>query len=144
MANCDNPRHGNAFEKMIRAFWRKTFNIELLSPFSLSISAGDYNGTHRYDLGDESNKILIECKCHSWTIIGNSPSAKMSVWNEAMYYFYLAPAEYRKILFVKYAVHDKISLGEYYLKRYSHLVPNKVEIWEYNLQQKIAWKLPMK
>ena len=32
------------------------------------------------------------------------PSAKMTVWNEAMYYFHIAPKQYRKIMFRAYPV----------------------------------------
>jgi hypothetical protein len=31
---------------------------------------------------------------------GNMTSAKMTVWNEAMYYFHVAPSSYRKIFFI--------------------------------------------
>ncbi|WP_201087274.1 hypothetical protein [Serratia plymuthica] len=52
--------------------------------------------SHRFDLGCAEQKILVECKSHRWTIGNNIPSAKLTVWNEAMFYFYSAPAEYRK------------------------------------------------
>ncbi len=58
----------------------------------------------------------------------------MTVWNEAMYYFALAPGNYQKILFVlrDYNPKKKETLAEYYLRTYDHLVPNGVEIWEYD------------
>jgi hypothetical protein len=57
----------------------------------------------------------------------------MTVWNEAMYYFLLAPASYEKVLFV---LHDKRdSLGEsllsYYSRTYSHLIPPDVQILQW-------------
>jgi hypothetical protein len=59
------------------------------------------------------------------------PSAKITVWNEAMYYFYLTPKEYRKIFFVlKHSRNDE-TLAEYYLRNYRHLIPSGVEFWEY-------------
>jgi hypothetical protein len=60
------------------------------------------------------------------------PSAKMTVWNEAMYYFHLAPNIYRKILFVLKHSRRDISLASYYLKTYGHLIPTGVEVWEYD------------
>ena len=62
------------------------------------------------------------------------PSAKITDWNEAMYYFHLAPPEYRKILFV---LHDKRGLkGEsllaFYKRTYSHLIPDGVEFMEWD------------
>lgn len=63
----------------------------------------------------------------------NSPSAKLTVWNEAMYYFHLAPPEFRKIMFVlKHLRYGAESLAEYYIRRYSHLIPQDVELWEFD------------
>ncbi|CAN5528043.1 hypothetical protein BH24ACT21_BH24ACT21_06010 [soil metagenome] len=58
----------------------------------------------------------------------------MTVWNEAMYYFQLAPENFRKILFVlrHYNPKKKETLVEYYSRTYGHLIPNGVEIWEYD------------
>jgi hypothetical protein len=62
------------------------------------------------------------------------PSAKMTVWNEAMYYFHLAPQEYKKILFVLNDIHQKKneSLLSYYKKTYAHLIPDGVEFIEWD------------
>jgi hypothetical protein len=80
--------------------------------------------------------VLVECKFHEWTITGNSPSAKMSTWNEAMLYFMLVPKDYTNILFVKSSSHNKKkeTLAEYYCRTYSHFIPENVEIWEYNME----------
>lgn len=58
----------------------------------------------------------------------------MTVWNEAMYFFHLAPKRYKKILFVLYDFSDERSesLAEYYVRTYGHLIPNDVEILEYD------------
>lgn len=92
---------------------------------------------HRFDLGSPSNaedKIIIECKSHRWTSGDNVPSAKLTVWNEAMYYYHLAPSEYRKIFFIlrDYSNKRNETLGEYYIRTYGHLIPNDVEIMEYD------------
>lgn len=62
------------------------------------------------------------------------PSAKLTVWNEAMYYFSVTPSDYRKILFVlrDYSESRKQTLAEYYIRNYEHLIPSSVEIWEYD------------
>lgn len=59
----------------------------------------------------------------------------MTVWNEAMYYFSAAPADYRKILFVlkDTSTNREETLDEYYVRTFSHLIPNDVEIWEYDM-----------
>jgi hypothetical protein len=55
------------------------------------------------------------------------PSAKITVWNEAMYYFHVAPSSYRKIFFVLKHYRKEQSLAAYYLKTHGHLVPAGVE-----------------
>ncbi len=68
----------------------------------------------------------------------------MTVWNEAMYYFQLAPKDFQKILFVlrHYNPKKKETLVEYYIRTYAHLIPNGVEIWEYDEEAKEVniWK----
>ena len=80
--------------------------------------------------------MLVECKSHHWTVTGNMPSAKVTVWNEAMYYFHLAPANFRKVLFVLEARHPRRreTLGEYYVRTNRHLIPPDVAIIEYDAQ----------
>jgi hypothetical protein len=58
----------------------------------------------------------------------------MTCWNEAMYYFCAAPIEYRKIFFVLKDLSKKrgVTLAEYYLRTYAHLIPAGVELWEYD------------
>lgn len=90
---------------------------------------------HRFDLGTFSNaeeKVIIECKSHRWTESDKVPSAKMTVWNEAMFYFHLAPVGYRKIFFIlrDYSNKRHETLGEYYIRTYGHLIPNDVELME--------------
>ena len=87
--------------------------------------------------------MLVECKSHTWTKTDNVPSAKITVWNEAMYYFLLSPGGFRKILFVLRDFSEKRgeSLAEYYVRNYSHLIPDDVEIWEYDLSKSFAVRL---
>ena len=85
-----------------------------------------------FDLGSENSKVVVECKCHTWTSGNNAPSAKMSTWNEAMYYFQICPPGYRKIFFVLRSVKDGQTLSEYYIRRHKELIPDDVEIWEYD------------
>ena len=89
---------------------------------------------HAFDLGSSSPKVIVECKSHTWTSGNNVPSAKLTVWNEAMYYFADSPPEYRKIFFVlrDERVSNGETLAEYYIRMYSHLIPASVEIWEYD------------
>jgi len=101
---------------------------------------------HAFDLGCLHKKVIIECKSHTWTEGNNVPSGKLTVWNEAMYYFYASPPEFRKIMFVlrDYSEKRKETLAEYYLRTYIHLVPIGVEFWEYNSSTKKADQLHIK
>jgi len=51
-----------------------------------------------------------------------------------MYYFYSAPLEYQKILFVLRDLRqgNGESLANYYVRTYGHLIPLGVELWEYD------------
>jgi hypothetical protein len=109
----------------------------------LPLGAETNKKKHSFDFGNEELKVIIECKSHTWTKGDKVPTAKMAVWNEAMYYFFLAPREYRKILFVlkDYSVSRRETLAEYYLRIYGHLIPSNVEIWEYDQKSRIAKKI---
>ena len=90
-----------------------------------------------FDLGSAEPQILVECKSHTWTESDGVPSAKIAAWNEAMFYFSLAPEGYRKILFVEQRTRQvknrkEESLAKYYVDHYSHLIPEGVEILEYD------------
>jgi hypothetical protein len=108
--------------------------IKVHPRFAVPVGIGQRKKGHSFDFGSDDPPVLVECKCHRWTTGGNAPSAKLTVWNEAMYYFLLAPAKYRRILFVlrDYASRRRQTLAEHYLARYSHLVPEGVEIWEFD------------
>ena len=94
----------------------------------------------KFDLGSDEPPILVECKSHRWTTGGNVPSAKMTVWNEAMYYFHLAPKRYKKVLFVlrDFSSRRSESLAEYYVRNHSHLIPDDVKILEYDESTSLA------
>ncbi len=124
------------FEDFIKNIINKKYNIELKKNFPLNIGINSNKKIHKFDLGCEKNKILIECKFHMWTVNSNAPSAKMSIWNEAMFFFSMVPSEYKKILVVKKSncINKKESLAQYYARNYYHLIPEGVEIWECNVE----------
>ena len=51
-----------------------------------------------------------------------------------MYYFLVAPPGFRKILFVLRDMSEwrQETLAEYYIRTYRHLIPEDVEIWEFD------------
>lgn len=58
-----------------------------------------------------------------------------------MYYFHLAPATYRKILFVLKHSRREVTLASYYLRTHGHMVPDGVEIWEFDTETNSAEQL---
>lgn len=135
IGSISNAHIGRDFEKAAHVYFTAQ-GYEIIKDVALPIGL-ERKKNHRFDLGtptDAIDKIIIECKSHRWTSGDNVPSAKLTVWNEAMYYFHLAPPEYRKIFFILRDYSNKRSetLGEYYIRTYGHLIPNDVEIMEYD------------
>lgn len=140
MANRDNPRTGSDFEKLALGFFDSQ-GMKLQRDFVVRIGVAGKMKEHKFDLGSAQPPILVECKSHTWTEGGNAPSAKLSVWNEAMLYFLAAPLSYRKVLFVLRSVRNGESLAQHYIRRYGHLIPDGVEIWEFSPETGTAKKV---
>jgi hypothetical protein len=132
-----NTQVGNDFETLAQIFLSSE-GIPLSKHHPVLVGVKENKKIHRFDLGGESPKIIVECKTHKWTTGNNVPSAKMTVWNEVMFYFTLAPRDYRKIFFVKRDYNKKRgeTLADYYFRTYRHLIPCEVEIWEYDENNK--------
>lgn len=143
VGSVSNAHVGSDFEKAAQKILASQ-GLYLVRGFSLPLGIGERKKEHQFDLGSASAEVIVECKSHKWTAGGNVPSAKMTVWNEAMYFFALAPDNYRKILFVlrDYSEKKGKTLAEYYIRTHDHLVPNEVEIWEYDEDagKAIIWK----
>ena len=135
-----NAHAGSEFEELARAFFASE-GLVLRRGFVAPIGVDDVKKGRKFDLGSDSPPVLVECKSHAWTQGGNIPSAKLTVWNESMYYFHLAPREFRKVFFVLKHNRRDTSLAAYYLRNYSHLVPPTVEFWEYSPEASSATRL---
>ncbi len=127
-----NAHVGRDFESKIQNYFAQK-NLHLTAGISVPIGINGKKN-HSFDLGNEEKKVLVECKAHKWTEGDNVPSAKLTVWNEAMFFFHAAPPSYRKILVVlkDFSSKRNETLGEYYIRTYSHLIPMGVEIWDFN------------
>jgi len=127
-----NTQVGRVFEAKALKFFR---GKGLVLQRNLKLDIG-INGTksHAFDLGNAKKKVIVECKSNTWTGGGNVPSAKMTAWHQAMYYFHAAPRTYRKILFVLRDLSKKRNktLADYFIQASPHLIPADVEIWEYD------------
>ncbi len=111
----------------------KSEGLILYQNFKVPVGVGGKKKLHAFDIGSDNPKTIVECKSHKWTKGNNVPSAKLTVWNEAMYYFAVAPSDYRKIFFVlkDQRKSNGETLAEYYIRTYPHLIPSGVEIWEF-------------
>jgi hypothetical protein len=137
-----NAHVGAAFENAALGCFA-ALGIPLERCHRVPLGVGHMKKEHAFDLGCGRQKIIVECKSHRWTVGRNVPSAKLTVWNEAMYYFHLAPREYRKIMFV---LNDRcarrgVTLAAYYLSACSHLIPDDVEFWEFDQDLLMATRL---
>jgi hypothetical protein len=135
-----NAHAGNDFESIALDFFAKQ-NVRLQRNFAVMLGVSSTKKSHRFDLGTAEPATLVECKSHTWTSGNNIPSAKLTVWNEAMYYFHLAPAHFRKIFFVLKHLRRQQSLARYYLSNYGHLVPDDVEFWEYCTAENVGGRI---
>ena len=127
-----NTGVGGKFENIARDFFAKQ-GVNLERNFSVPVGVGDRKEAAAEFLSwqfDSSSSCRMQMSMDPQG--GNMPSAKMTVWNEAMYYFHLAPKQYRKIMFVLKHRRAGISLASYYLRTDGHLVPDGVEIWEFD------------
>lgn len=132
MANSDNPRTGSDFEVSAQAFFGLR-GVTLRRDFLQPVGMSNEKRQRSFDLGSLNPPLLIECKCHTWTVGGNSPSAKLTSWNEAMLYFAAAPPQFQKILLVKRSLKGSLSLADHYVARFGHLIPPDVSIVEYDV-----------
>lgn len=142
IGSVSNAHVGNEFEEVARAVFAE-HGITLSRSFGVPVGVGRTKKLRRFDLGSENPPVLLECKSHTWTQGGNIPSAKITVWNESMYYFHVAPSGFRKVLFV---LKDRCAgrmetLASYYLRNYRHLVPDDVEFWEFDAVSNLAERI---
>lgn len=138
-----NAHAGREFEALAAAYYLGAEALQLSPDFPIELGVGPLKKAHRFDLGCHEPPVLVECKSHNFTVTGNIPSAKITVWNEAMYLFHLAPQGYRKILFVLEARHERQreTLATWYARNYGHLIPKGVEIVEYNIDTTAIWRV---
>jgi len=132
---------GKEFEEAAKTFF-STKGLLLQKGILINIGISGKK-PHNFDLGNFDERILVECKAHTWTESGNVPSAKMTTWDQAMYFFYATPTGYRKILFVlkDFSPKRQETLAEYYIRTKSHLIPSDVEIWEFDENERMAKRL---
>jgi hypothetical protein len=132
VGSISNAHVGAAFERVAAAYFAEA-GIDVTPNYRVPVGLSTKKD-QAFDLGSDSPKLLVECKSHKWTTGNKVPSAKMTTWNEAMFYFHVAPLGYRKIFFVLH--HKRGGTGEslvsYYRRINSHLIPDDVEFIEWD------------
>lgn len=125
-----NTQVGVDFESMALSHFSKEIP-DLQKEFRIEIGF-NVKKTHKFDLGSSRERVIVECKSHTWASGGKIPSAKLTTWDQAMFYFFLAPENFRKIMFVKKDLKPKSgeSLCRYYLRTHANVIPGVIEFWE--------------
>lgn len=140
-----NKKKGDGFRDLAMPILEEELTT-ILKP-EVKISIEEPKIEHAFDLANENNSIVIECKNYTWTKAGNVPSAKVSTINEAVLYFTFLDTNVKKILCLKKSVHIKKqgSLADYYVRTYGHLLRDITvyEIEEDENTQKIKKLFPL-
>jgi hypothetical protein len=134
-----NAHVGRDFEEVARMFFAQTGIV--LRPAFVAPVGFKVKKAHKFDLGSEEPAVLVECKSYKWTSGGNSPSAKIRGLNEAMLLFSVAPAKYRKILFLLKHSRRNLTLAAHYIKTQGHLIGPDIEVWEFDSDNNLAERL---
>ena len=139
----NNTRVGRDFEDRARKALAKC-GLRLTPDHKVPCGLGKVRKNHSFDLGSEDPRVIVECKSHTWTSGGNVPSAKMKNWAEAMFYFHMAPRDYRKIFFVEHRLRRgrSESLLSYFLRTQTHMIPPDVECWELDGDELVVHEIP--
>jgi len=133
-SNSENPVVGARFQKMVAEWFRDHYKIVFVLEKKIPIGiTDDEKKDHKFDIVAEDDSIAVECKCYTWTVTGNVPSAKMGFTNEAAFYLSLLPDTYEKFIVMLKAPNSKRgeTLAEYYYRTNRHLL-GTVKVAEYD------------
>ena len=128
-----NTQVGKDFEDKVKSFFQSQ-GVFLENDVVIEIGINKHKKEHKFDLGNKNIGMIVECKSHTWTKSDNVPSAKITTWDQAMYYFIASPNNFRKVFMVlkDYSQKRNETLCDYYLRTKRHLIPGDVEFWEFD------------
>ena len=78
--NSENPKVGKKFEMDVMEWFNRNYTGKHFEN-NKSFDIGSPPKPHRFDIVSSDNSIIAECKCYTWTEMGNVPSAKMGFIN---------------------------------------------------------------
>lgn len=133
--NSENPKVGREFQYSVKRWFEE--NTQLDFELEKKISIGNPAKLHSFDIAERNGRIVVECKCYTWTETGNVPSAKMGFVNEAAFYLSFLPQNVDKTIVMLKATHAKRTetLAEYYFRTNRHLI-GKTKVMEYDVSTK--------
>ncbi len=127
--NSENPKVGRDFQEFVQKCLEQAFGRSFLQeyPFYIGMPARP----HRFDCVSVDQTIVVECKCYTWTVSGNIPSAKMATLDEVLFYMSFLPAEVTKIIAINKAntTEKSETFAEYFFRTKKHLLRD-VQIYE--------------
>ena len=137
-----NREKGAVFARRVGQYLqRKGYRVK--PEYSVEIGLGNLRKkAHRFDHGCKS--MLVECNSmiDGWW---KQSSAKISALNESMIYFHAAPSSFRKMMFIsktgKKGMRNPETFAEHYVRLYGHLVPDDVEVWEFDGETLVSRQL---
>lgn len=133
-----NTLKGSRFEEVAKLLLEEYLQEKLEEQKKVEIGFEEKR-EHRFDLGNTN--YLIECKAFEWTAKNNNPSGKFSTLRETLYYFLLAPKEYKKILVLKKSRgKNGETVLDYFIRLNYHLIPKDVEIFEIDMDKRVIVK----
>lgn len=90
-----NKKKGDNFETLARYYFKKIYGVEFKKQTKIKI--GYRGGKMRFfDLVNEKQKIVIECKNYIFSESNNIPATKISVLTKEVYKLSLLPKEYEQ------------------------------------------------
>lgn len=128
-SNSDNPRIGKEFQRMVLAYAKDHFLQDFIEEKPVNI--GNPPTPHKFDVVSADESIIIECKCYTWTEGGNVPSAKLATLDEAVLYMKSICHPAKKIIAMKAAENNGVSLAEYFCDKKGHLLGD-ISVWEFD------------
>lgn len=118
--------------------------IKLTNRLAVELGVGPVKKSRNFNLGSDPLSMLVFCRANRW---GQGKKkgipSKMTGINACMYLFLLAGPGYRKVMFMlrDYDEDKNRTIAEYYIDTYMHLIPEDVEIWEYDPETEVSIKL---
>ena len=127
--NSENPKVGRDFQQFVAQ--RLSDELNHLFTLEYPYGIGTPAHPHKFDCVSEDRTIVVECKCYTWTVGGNIPSAKMAMLDEALFYMSFLPVDVTKIIALNKATSpDKAeTFAEYFFRIKRHLMRD-VQIYE--------------